>query len=75
MSTITKKEAPHQSRAARWPGAATAAKDLGVCHSHLYRVLKGERPSPPLIKRWNAWLKEHPEFAALQKKNPTKKSA
>jgi hypothetical protein len=60
--------APHQSkgRNVRFPGSSVAAEELGVTRSHLHRVLTGERKSQPLINRWNAWLKRHPEFAALQ---------
>jgi len=59
---------PHQSkgRHVRFPGSAIAAEELGVSRSHLHRVLIGERQSPSLISRWNAWLKRHPEFATLQ---------
>jgi hypothetical protein len=39
---------------------------LGVTRGHLHRVLTGERKSPPLIARWNAWLKRNPQFADLQ---------
>jgi hypothetical protein len=62
---------PHQSkgRHVRFPGSAIAAEELGVSRSHLHRVLSGERDSEPLKGRWNAWLKRHPEFAALQPKS------
>lgn len=59
---------PHQSkgRLVRFPGASLAAQELGVSRGHLHRVLVGERKSPPLIVRWNAWLAKHPEFSRLQ---------
>jgi hypothetical protein len=61
---------PHQSkgRLVRFPGSAIAAEELGVSRSHLHRVLVGERKSPPLVARWNSWLKRHPEFASIQPK-------
>ena len=49
---------------------AIAAEELGVSRSHLHRVLVGERKSPPLVARWNSWLKRHPEFANIQPKQP-----
>jgi hypothetical protein len=60
--------APHQSKGkmVRFPGSSLAAEELGVSRSHLHRVLIGERSSPPLRGRWQAWLQTHPEFAALQ---------
>lgn len=59
---------PHQSkgRLVRFPGSAIAAEDMGVSRGHLHRVLTGERKSKPLLARWNAWLKRHPEFSSLQ---------
>jgi hypothetical protein len=64
--TTSSKEVPHQSRHARFPGSATAARDLGVSRNHLWQVISGRRVSAPLLKRWKAWLKAHPEFARLQ---------
>lgn len=58
--------APHQSLKARFPGISLAATDLGVTRSHLWQVLAGKRDSKPLLARWQAWLKQHPEFARLQ---------
>jgi hypothetical protein len=59
---------PHQSKGplVRFPGSSTAATELGVSRGHLHRVLTGERKSPNLIKRWNAWLKRNPQFASIQ---------
>lgn len=59
---------PHQSkgRNVRFPGATLAAQDLGVSRGHLHRVLTGERESPSLLTRWQAWLQRHPQFSALQ---------
>jgi len=59
-------QVPHQSRKARFPGASLAAADLGVHRGHLHAVLAGKRESARLLARWRAWLKAHPEFAALQ---------
>ena len=63
MTTI-----PHQSKGplVRFPGSTTAAAELGVTRGHLHRVLIGERQSPPLLARWNAWLKRNPQFANIQ---------
>ena len=63
MTTI-----PHQSKGplVRFPGSTAAAAELGVTRGHLHRVLTGERKSPPLLSRWNEWLKRNPQFAALQ---------
>jgi hypothetical protein len=59
---------PHQSSSphVRFPGSAIAAAELGVHRGHLHRVLSGQRQSKTLLARWRAWLKAHPEFAALQ---------
>ena len=59
---------PHQSkgRLVRFPGATLAAQELGVSRGHLHRVLIGERKSPSLSARWNAWLTRNPQFASLQ---------
>lgn len=59
---------PHQSlcKRTRFPGAALAARELGVHRGHLHRVLTGERSSLALQARWKAWLATHPEFARLQ---------
>jgi hypothetical protein len=35
-------------------GIRRAARDLGVCHSHLWRVLNGHRTSARLIRRYEA---------------------
>jgi len=63
-------KAPHQSRGklVRWPGSNVAARDLGIDRTHLHRVLSGERRSHRLLARWKEWLKEHPEFAKLNRK-------
>jgi hypothetical protein len=39
-------------RSVRHRGIMAALAELGVCHSHLYRVIRGERRSP----RLEAWL-------------------
>jgi hypothetical protein len=59
---------PHQSkgRLVRFPGSSLAAEELGVSRSHLHRVLIGERKSTPLMARWQAWLKRHPQFSTIQ---------
>lgn len=70
-----KRPIPHQSRGrhVRFPGASIAAGEFGVTRGHLHRVLTGERKSPPLMARWQAWLRAHPEFSNVTKSNPTKK--
>jgi hypothetical protein len=65
MATAYINGAPHQSLKARFPGITHAAAELGVTRAHLWAVLSGQRKSPPLMARWNAWLKRHPEFARL----------
>ena len=59
---------PHQSkgRLVKFPGSSIAAEQLGVSRGHLHRVLSGDRKSPGLLARWNAWLKQHPQFANLK---------
>lgn len=65
---LARHEAPHQSSGinVRFPGSTLAAADLGVSRQHLHRVLTGERESPTLVARWQAWLKRNPQFANLQ---------
>lgn len=42
------------------PGLSQAARDLGVSYQHLRRVVvTGERISPPLSARFNAWQRQH----------------
>lgn len=65
-STSSINGVPHQSLNSRFPGISLAAADLGVTRAHLWAVLNGRRDSKPLLSRWNEWLKNHPEFAALQ---------
>ncbi|MFZ4397647.1 MAG: hypothetical protein ACOYOU_18710 [Kiritimatiellia bacterium] len=43
------------SRKSQHPGITRAAKDMGVSHSHLWRVLSGERQSRVLTQRYLAW--------------------
>ena len=63
-------KAPHQSsgKYVRFPGSNVAARDLGCHRAHLHRVLTGERRSHRLLARWKEWLKQHPEFAKLNRK-------
>ena len=67
-----KKPVPHQSRGrhVRFPGASLAAGELGVTRGHLYRVLTGERKSPPLVERWKEWLRRNPQFSNLPPHHP-----
>jgi len=68
VAAVEMTSTPHQSKGplVRFPGSSTAAADLGVSRGHLHRVLTGERVSPSLMKRWNAWLKRNPHFASIQ---------
>lgn len=36
---------------------AQAARDLGYNHSHLWRVVKGQRISPPTLRMYLKWEK------------------
>jgi len=38
---------------------AWAARELGVNHSHLWRVVRGERDSVRLFREYCAWRKTH----------------
>jgi DNA-binding phage protein len=41
-------------KARRFRGITKAARELGVDRTHLYRVLKGQRQSRALIRRYKA---------------------
>lgn len=41
-----------------FPGISRHAKALKTNRSHLYLVLKGDRPSPDLVRRYKALLKK-----------------
>lgn len=41
-----------------FPGITRHARELNTNRSHLYLVLKGERPSPDLLRRYRALLKK-----------------
>lgn len=43
----------------RFPGSVLFCRENDVTHSHLYRVLMGERQSRSLIAKYSAWLKAH----------------
>ena len=55
---------PHTTRNTRFPGSLLAAKELGVNHAHLYRVLAGLRRSACLLARYREWLAARPELPA-----------
>ena len=44
------------NRQVRFPGICTAAYDLGCTPNHLRYVLKKERTSHSLTRRYNEWL-------------------
>lgn len=68
MATSYASGVPHQSLKSRHPGISLAAADLGVTRTHLWAVLNHKRESKPLLARWQQWLKQHPEFAKLQRR-------
>jgi hypothetical protein len=53
----------HFSRGWRFRGITQDARTLGVTHSHLWRVLMGQRDSKPLLARYRA-LQRKKERAA-----------
>ncbi len=52
MSKVKRKG---KGKGRRIEGITRAARDLGVSHSHLWRVLTGERRSFRLEARYAAW--------------------
>lgn len=48
-------------RRVRFPGLMTAARELGVERSHLYRVLSGQRESRRLMRQYRAWQSRRKE--------------
>jgi hypothetical protein len=46
-------------RAGRPGHIAWAARELGVNHSHLWRVIRGERDSQRLMGRYATWKRAH----------------
>ncbi|MES2596025.1 MAG: hypothetical protein V4662_11845 [Verrucomicrobiota bacterium] len=48
-----------KSRVTRFPGSSIFCRQHGCTHSHLYRVLLGERKSASLLRDYAAWLDEH----------------
>ena len=40
-------------------GIRRAARDMGCCYSHLSRVLRGERSSVRLHRRYAEWKRTH----------------
>ena len=75
MTPPHKRKIPAQSRAKTtvYPGSNLAAKDFGVHRSHLHRVLNGTRKSAALLRRWQEWMQQHPQFSALAKTTPAPK--
>lgn len=59
-------------KSTRFPGVAIAAPELGVDRVHLFKVLKGERQSISLLKRWDAWLQANPEFLKANQEKAAK---
>ncbi len=53
-----KKNVPQQTRRnVRFSGIKRHARELGVTHPHLWRVLVGERTSPGLLARYRHLVK------------------
>lgn len=50
-----------------FPGITKAARDLEISRAHLFAVLAGTRKSGRTLRRWDAWLKLNPDYAALQR--------
>lgn len=50
------KRKPQKNQSARFPGSIIVSREAGVSHSHLYRVLLGERRSERLVKAYSEWL-------------------
>ncbi len=50
-----------------FPGITKAARDLQISRAHLSACLMGERKSGRTLRRWDAWLKLNPDYAALQR--------
>jgi hypothetical protein len=50
-----------------FPGITKAARDLEISRAHLFACLIGERKSGRTLRRWDAWLKLNPNYAALQR--------
>jgi hypothetical protein len=50
---------PKKTRTGRPGHIALAARDLGVCRSHLWRVIRGQRHSARLLAAYWAWRREH----------------
>jgi hypothetical protein len=53
------KEQKTLKRTGRPGHIAWAARELGVNHSHLWRVIRGERHSQRLMSRYAIWKKAH----------------
>lgn len=57
MVTVTSQKSNQKRKGklrSRWPGIVRDAELLGVTRQHLFYVLKGERKSPPLLRRYRA---------------------
>lgn len=55
-----------------YPGITKAARELEISRAHLFAVLEGERKSGRTLRRWDAWLKLNPDYAALQRDRTAK---
>lgn len=75
-----KKTKPKTSRPPRgvtqFPGSAVFAKQHGLSHSHVYRVLKGERQSRSVLQKYSEWCAQKripwPTFAPAE---PSRRAA
>ena len=59
-AAVNRKTARAKTRRPGRPGhLGEAARALGVNHSHLWRVVRGERHSRRLAAEYSAWKRDH----------------
>jgi hypothetical protein len=56
---MTKAKTGDKRRPGRPGHLGDAARALGLNHSHLWRVVQGQRVSPPTMAAYRAWRKRH----------------
>jgi transcriptional regulator of acetoin/glycerol metabolism len=52
---MTPQRQPKKARTGRPGHIAMAARELGVCRSHLWRVIRGQRHSRRLLASYQNW--------------------